>query len=67
MNSLYILAPIALVFVALAIAAFFWAVSADQYEDLDTEGKRILFDERDERSDQNGLDSDRPEKDGDMP
>lgn len=60
MNSLYILAPIALVFVALAIAAFFWAVGSDQYEDLDAEGKRILFGDREDRSG-----TDEPEKDRD--
>ena len=45
MESLFILIPIALVFVLMAIRAFFWAVKSGQFEDLDTEGKRILFDE----------------------
>ena len=44
MESLFILIPIALVFVAIAIAVFFWAVKSGQYEDLDTEARRILFD-----------------------
>ncbi len=44
MESLYILIPIALIFVALAVAIFFWAVKSGQYDDLDAEGKRILFD-----------------------
>ncbi len=45
MQSLYILIPIALVFVAVAIKILFWAIKSGQYEDLDTEAHRILFDE----------------------
>lgn len=45
MDSLYLLIPIALVFVFIAILVFFWAVKSGQFEDLDTEAKRILFDE----------------------
>jgi len=45
LESLYILVPIALVLVALAVKLFFWAVNSGQYEDLDTEGQRILFDD----------------------
>ena len=45
MESLYILIPIAMLFVAIAVAIFFWAVKSGQFEDLDAEGKRILFDE----------------------
>ncbi len=29
----------------IAIGIFFWAVKSGQFEDLDTEAKRILFDE----------------------
>lgn len=45
MESLFILIPIALVFVAIAIRIFFWAVKSGQFDDLDTEAKRILFDD----------------------
>ncbi len=45
MESLLILIPLALIFVAIAIAIFFWAVRSGQYDDLDTEARRILFDE----------------------
>ncbi|MFL0800503.1 MAG: cbb3-type cytochrome oxidase assembly protein CcoS [Agarilytica sp.] len=45
MNSLFILIPIALVLVAIAVRVFIWAVKSGQFEDLDTEGKRILFDD----------------------
>lgn len=44
MESLLILIPLAIVIVAIAVGVFFWAVKSGQFEDLDTEGKRILFD-----------------------
>lgn len=47
MNSLYLLIPLAVVLVALAIWALFWAVKSGQYDDLDTESRRILFDNED--------------------
>lgn len=43
MTSLYLLIPVSLIFCALAIAIFFWAVNSGQYEDLDGEGERLLF------------------------
>ncbi len=46
MESLYILIPLAILIVALAVWVFSWAVKNGQFEDLDTEGKRILFDEQ---------------------
>ncbi|MEI6896848.1 MAG: cbb3-type cytochrome oxidase assembly protein CcoS [Psychromonas sp.] len=45
MEIIYVLIPIAMVFVTIAIAVFFWAVKSDQYEDLDREGINILFDD----------------------
>lgn len=45
MESFYLLIPIALVFVALAIGLLFWAINGGQYDNLDTEAHRILFDE----------------------
>lgn len=45
MESLYILIPIALLLAGGAIAAFLWAVRARQFDDLEMEGKRLLFDD----------------------
>lgn len=45
MESLYFLVPIALLFLVLAVRFLFWAVNSGQYDDLDTEGHRILFDD----------------------
>ncbi|WP_028115456.1 cbb3-type cytochrome oxidase assembly protein CcoS [Ferrimonas senticii] len=45
MEIIYLLIPIAMLFVAIAVAVFFWAVRSKQYEDLDRAGSSILFDE----------------------
>lgn len=45
MSSLYILIPLSLIIITVAVAIFFWAVKSGQYDDLDSEGERILFDE----------------------
>lgn len=45
MESFYLLIPIALIFVALALRLLFWAINNGQYDNLDTEAHRILFDE----------------------
>lgn len=45
MSILYVLIPIAMLFVCVAVAAFFYAVKSKQYEDLDREGYSILFDD----------------------
>lgn len=45
MNSLYLLIPIALLFAIVVIALLFWSINSGQYDDLDNEASRILFDE----------------------
>ncbi|KKO46663.1 hypothetical protein WG68_05100 [Arsukibacterium ikkense] len=45
MSIIYVLIPIAILFVMLGLAIFFWAVRSKQFEDLDKEGFSILFDE----------------------
>lgn len=45
MSTLYLLIPIGLVFLALAIKMLFWAINSGQYDDLDMEAHRILFDD----------------------
>ncbi|SEA31384.1 cbb3-type cytochrome oxidase assembly protein CcoS [Microbulbifer marinus] len=57
MDSLYFLIPIAVIFVTIAVKLFFWAVNSGQYDDLETEGRRILFDDdepRERPSDKDG-------------
>lgn len=45
MESLYFLVPVALVFIVIAVKVLFWAINSGQYDNLDTEAHRILFDE----------------------
>ncbi|WP_163923706.1 cbb3-type cytochrome oxidase assembly protein CcoS [Photobacterium sp. Alg240-V54] len=45
MAILYILIPIALFFISLAIVVFLWAVKTNQFDDLERRGHDILFDD----------------------
>ncbi|WP_369414606.1 cbb3-type cytochrome oxidase assembly protein CcoS [Photobacterium atrarenae] len=45
MASLYLLIPIAIIFVCIAVGIFLWAVKSEQFEDLERRGYDILFDE----------------------
>ena len=45
MSIIYVLIPLAIVLVAIAIAVFFWAVKSNQFEDLERQGYSILFDD----------------------
>ena len=45
MSIIYVLIPIAILFVIIGLSVFFWAVRARQFDDLDKEGFSILFDE----------------------
>ncbi|MBB5213276.1 cbb3-type cytochrome oxidase assembly protein CcoS [Microbulbifer hydrolyticus] len=54
MDSIFLLVPIVIFFVACAVKLFFWAVNSGQYDDLETEGRRILFDEDEPRRPKEG-------------
>ncbi|MDM7860830.1 cbb3-type cytochrome oxidase assembly protein CcoS [Alteromonas sp. ASW11-36] len=45
MTIIYVLIPIAVIIVAIAVAVFFWAVKSNQFEDLERQGYNILFDD----------------------
>ncbi len=45
MEILFVLVPVSLVIVMIALWAFVWSVNSRQYEDLDKEAERILFEE----------------------
>lgn len=45
MESMYLIVPAALILFGLAVVMFFWSVDDGQYEDLEGEGSRILYDE----------------------
>lgn len=50
MSVIYVLIPIAILFVIIGLAVFFWAVRSKQFEDLDKEGFSILFDDNKQQS-----------------
>ncbi len=60
MTSLFLLIPIALLFLVGAICFFFWAVKSDQFEDLERHGSNILFD--DEQTNSNEKNNANPKK-----
>lgn len=45
MSIIYILIPIAVLLTAIGIYIFFWAVKAEQFNDLEKQGMSILFDD----------------------
>jgi cbb3-type cytochrome oxidase maturation protein len=45
MSVLYIVLPLALVVVGVAVAAFVWATRRGQFDDLDTPAVRMLHDD----------------------
>jgi cbb3-type cytochrome oxidase maturation protein len=45
MSILYLLIPLALILLAGAVWAFFWAVGSGQFDDLDTPAVSILMDD----------------------
>ena len=45
MDSIYVLIPVTLLLLGLALAAWLWSVGSGQYEDLDKAARSILFDD----------------------
>lgn len=57
MNILYLLVPAALMLAALGVAGFVWSVRSGQFDDVETPGMRVLFDDEDpKRPPQHGKD-----------
>jgi cbb3-type cytochrome oxidase maturation protein len=48
MSMVFALVPLAMALLGVAIWAFFWAVRAGQFDDLDTPALRILLDDDEE-------------------
>lgn len=48
MNVLVILIPVSLILGGMGIVAFLWTVRNNQYEDIEGDAARILFDDDDE-------------------
>lgn len=45
MEVIWVLIPLSMLLVLLALRAFVWAVRTQQFDDLDREAARILFEE----------------------
>ncbi len=45
MSMIYVLIPLALVLVLVAVAAFVWATRSGQFDDMDTPAWRIVLDD----------------------
>jgi cbb3-type cytochrome oxidase maturation protein len=49
MSVLYIVVPLALFIVAVAVGAFVWATNRGQFDDLETPAMRMLHDDEERR------------------
>lgn len=58
MDILFLLIPIALVFLIIAIAIFFWAIRDGQYDDMESQGLKIIMDDKQNRSNQSSAKDD---------
>ena len=45
MTIIYVLIPISIILLLVAVAAFFWAVRTGQFDDLETPAWRVLLDD----------------------
>lgn len=45
MNMLYVLIPLALMLLAVAVWAMFWAIRTGQFDDLDSQGWSVVLDD----------------------
>ncbi|NBB92258.1 MAG: cbb3-type cytochrome oxidase assembly protein CcoS [Gammaproteobacteria bacterium] len=54
MNIIYVLIPLSVLLMLLAIGAFFWAIRNDQFDDLDTPALDILDEDDDPPGESSG-------------
>ncbi|MEJ8568318.1 cbb3-type cytochrome oxidase assembly protein CcoS [Elongatibacter sediminis] len=45
MTILYVMIPLALVLIAVAVWALFWAIRSGQFDDLDSQGWSVVLDD----------------------
>lgn len=64
MDILYLLIPLAVVIMVVAVAAFMWAVRSGQFEDMEGPAHRILMDDDDPRIPKSSEDSSNGPDDG---
>ena len=51
MSVLYLLIPIAIVFLIIAVAFFFWAIKHGQYDDMESQALKIVMDDSNSTTD----------------
>ena len=49
MEVIYLLVPLSLIFVSIAIYVFFWAIKSEQFDDMEGPAHRILMDDQSQR------------------
>lgn len=49
MEVIYLLIPLSLIFVSIAIYVFFWAIKSEQFDDMEGPAHRILMDDQSQR------------------
>ncbi|MDZ7788502.1 MAG: cbb3-type cytochrome oxidase assembly protein CcoS [Halofilum sp. (in: g-proteobacteria)] len=54
MEILFVLIPLSLILLGIAVWAFFWAVRSGQFDDLDSPAYRILLDDDEHPDNQSG-------------
>lgn len=64
MDVLYLLIPLGLIVMAIAIGAFLWAIKSGQYDDLEGPAHRILMDDDDPLIPRRKRDPDLKEEEG---
>jgi cbb3-type cytochrome oxidase maturation protein len=65
MNIVFLLIPLGMVLMVVAVAALFWAVNSGQYDDLEDAGRAVVdrddeylnWNERSSQSDDSGIDT----------
>jgi cbb3-type cytochrome oxidase maturation protein len=46
MDILFLLIPIAIGFLIVALAVFFWAIRDGQYDDMESQGLKVIIDDK---------------------
>ncbi len=59
MSYLAVLVPVALAMGVVGLIAFLWSLQNGQYDDLDGAAERVLYEEDDYETEQDGLTADR--------
>ena len=63
MSILYLLLPIALVFLTLAVIIFFWAIKNGQYDDMQSQAMKVVIEDHLQQKDKTVSSADNDEKD----